>query len=121
MKKYLLVLLLAIAYMHAESFGDFQRSEAVGYQSFENKIDQDRVKLSPNPAVDTFKIYVEDGEEIKGITVYSILGNVVFNKEVSSKSKKSIEINISNLKKGKYLVKVFFADNSSEVKPLIKQ
>lgn len=84
-------------------------------------VNDKNVKISPNPAVADIKISIEGSqEEIKSISIYSIIGSEVFSQQYNTNSK-IIDLNVRNLKKGKYLVRVIFSDNSSEVATLIKQ
>lgn len=79
------------------------------------------LKISPNPAVADIKLAIEGSQaEIKAISIYSIIGSEVFSQQYNTNAK-VIDLNVRNLKKGKYLVRVIFSDNSSEVATLIKQ
>lgn len=83
--------------------------------------DKERVMLTPNPAT-TFtqiKLAAEDAKIVE-VNVYSLLGNKLFSQAYAG-NEKSIQLNVQNFKRGKYLVKVNFADGTSEVKALIKQ
>ncbi|MDD3772298.1 MAG: T9SS type A sorting domain-containing protein [Weeksellaceae bacterium] len=80
-----------------------------------------KVSILPNPAVADIKISVEGTDSaVRSVSIYSIIGNEVFSQSYNSTSK-SIDINVRNLKKGKYMVRVIFEDNSSEVVALMKQ
>lgn len=79
------------------------------------------VTISPNPAISDINIsIVGKSADVKSISIYSIIGTEVISQNFNSTSK-SIPMNVRNLKKGKYLVRVIFADNSTEVATLIKQ
>ncbi|MBA5628552.1 T9SS type A sorting domain-containing protein [Moheibacter sp. BDHS18] len=79
------------------------------------------LKISPNPAITDIKLAIEGSQaEIKAISIYSIIGSEVFSQQYNTNAK-VIDLNVRNLKKGKYLVRVIFSDNSSEVATLIKQ
>lgn len=81
----------------------------------------DKVLLYPNPATSFFQVKSTQTDiQIAEVSVYSLLGNVVLSRRFSSPQSQS-QLNINNLKKGKYLVKVLFTDNTTEVKALIKQ
>lgn len=89
--------------------------------SVSNSIKDKAVTISPNPAVADIKISIEGKQaDIKTVSIYSIIGSEVFSQAYNSSSK-TIELNVRNLKKGKYMVRVIFDDNSSEVATLIKQ
>lgn len=80
-----------------------------------------KVSISPNPASTIIKLNIE-GKQVgmTSVSIYSIIGNEVFSKPYNSVFG-TVDLDIRNLKKGKYLVRVTFADNSSEVITLIKQ
>ena len=79
------------------------------------------LKISPNPAVADIKLAIEGSQaEIKAISIYSIIGSEVFSQQYNTNAK-VIDLNVRNLKKGKYLVRVIFSDNSSEVATQINQ
>lgn len=82
---------------------------------------ENRVMLYPNPAT-TFtqiKITAKD-TQISEVAVYSLLGNQLFSKSYDGEDN-TIQLNVQNYKKGKYLVKVVFTDGTTEVKALVKQ
>lgn len=83
--------------------------------------DKEKVVLTPNPATTytLLKVTAED-TKVTEITIYSLLGNKLFT-QIYNGNEKSIQLNVQNFKRGKYLVKVNFADGTSEVKALIKQ
>ena len=83
----------------------------------------DNIKVYPNPATNTFFVEISNNKksDVKEIALFSLLGTPVLVKQADSFLKDKIEINISGLKKGKYIVKVTFTDGTSEVKSLIKQ
>lgn len=79
------------------------------------------VNVSPNPATSLIKVTIEGKQaSLRSISIYSIIGNEVFNQMYNSTAA-TFELDIRNLKKGKYLVRVMFDDNTSEVVTLIKQ
>ena len=122
MKQYLLIILVALS-LNAYA-GSLLSDVGVRIVSTEtNEVDGDNIKIYPNPATNAFFIKVNDKQKsnVKEISLYSLLGTPVLVKQVDSLDKDKIEVNISGLKKGKYLVKVTFADGTSEVKALIKQ
>lgn len=80
--------------------------------------EQDSVRFSPNPVTISVRIQAPRDKNIMQISFYSVLGNKVLEKDVFSK--KEIELNLSKLKKGKYLMKVLLSDNTVQVKSLMK-
>ncbi len=89
--------------------------------SISNSINDKKVTISPNPAVSDIKLTIEGSQaDIKSISIYSIIGCEVFSQSYNTSSK-NIDLSVRNLKKGKYMVRVMFYDNSSEVATLIKQ
>ena len=113
MKKYLLILLLIFSTVSV--FAQSKNGIAIS-----TTISDKKVTISPNPASSDAKIVIEGSQAvIKSVSVYSIIGSEVFSKSYNSPAN-SIDLNVRNFKKGKYLVRVIFEDNSSEVVTLIK-
>lgn len=113
MKKYLLILLLSFS--NVSVFAQSKNGISIS-----TSISEKKVTISPNPAVSDAKILIEGSQVvIKSVSVYSIIGSEVFSKSYNSPAA-SIDLNVRNFKKGKYLVRVTFEDNSSEVVTLIK-
>ena len=82
---------------------------------------KEKVVISPNPATSFTHIKLNAVDsKIVGVTVYSLLGNKLYEKAFGG-NETSIQLNVQNYKKGKYLIKVTFQDGSTEVKALIKQ
>lgn len=75
----------------------------------ENNIDNN-FKISPNPATDNFTIEME--KEVKSVEIYSLQGHKVMT--ASSK-----EINVSNLSKGIYLVRIESSNDGVATQKLI--
>lgn len=90
------------------------------HQSVNQSVDE-KVVLYPNPAttISQIKVLTEDTKIVE-VSVFSLLGNKLFEKSYGG-DEKTIQLNVQNFKKGKYLVKIIFSDGSSEVKALIKQ
>ncbi|MDO5656231.1 MAG: T9SS type A sorting domain-containing protein [Flavobacteriaceae bacterium] len=83
--------------------------------------DKEKVVLTPNPASSYTFIKITNQEvKLTEVAIYSLLGNKLFT-QLCDGSEESVQINVQNFKRGKYLVKVSFADGSNEVKALIKQ
>jgi hypothetical protein len=81
----------------------------LGLQSFSLN---NSITLFPNPAQDQIVISCEQGELIRVIDIYNVLGEKVYNQQLQSLSSKlQTTINISNLSNGVYFVKVQGAQN----------
>ncbi len=114
MKRLLLLLFLSFSALSVYA----QSKDGI---SISNSINDKKVKISPNPAVADIKLSIEGSQaDIKSISIYSIIGSEVFSQSYNTASK-NIDLNVRNLKKGKYMVRVIFDDNTSEVATLIKQ
>ncbi|MGQ1943504.1 T9SS type A sorting domain-containing protein [Ornithobacterium rhinotracheale] len=121
MKKFLLVfILLGLFKAYANSSTQIGERKSLVSQII---VEQGRVKVYPNPATDSVYIKLSENESssIKEVYMYNLLGDEVYHRSLTPPTKDAIEINISGLKKGKYLIKVIFSDATSEVKPLIKR
>jgi hypothetical protein len=77
------------------------------------------VKVYPNPAME--KLYLEIGSEFNtnSISIYNIAGQQVLNQQIEQDTNKHV-ININNLAKGTYLMKIT-SDKSSITKLFIKK
>jgi len=91
-----------------------------GTASAQSRFDQDKAPISlyPNPASVSFTVKFESPSKINTVSVYSIIGNEVMSKKYEGNSK--LSFNIQSLKKGKYIVRVFNNDGSTETLSLIK-
>lgn len=114
MKRILLLLFLSFSALNVYA----QSKDGI---SISNSINNKKLTISPNPAVSDIQLSIEGSEaNVKSISIYSIIGSEVFSQSFNSSSK-NIELSVRNLKKGKYMVRVIFDDNTSEVATLIKQ
>lgn len=115
MKKFILFIMLlsfSAAGVYAQVKADSPSVSAVGVKS---------VNISPNPATAEVKLTIEGKQSnLRTIAIYSIIGNEVFNKSYNTAAT-TIELDVRNLKKGKYMIRAIFDDNTSEVVTLIKQ
>ncbi|MRJ10263.1 T9SS C-terminal target domain-containing protein [Ornithobacterium rhinotracheale] len=121
MKKFLLVFIfLGLFKAYANSSSQTEKKMPLVSQII---VEQGRIKVYPNPATDSVYIKLSENESasIKDVYMYNLLGDEVYHRSLNPPTRDVIEVNISGLKKGKYLIKVIFSDASSEVKPLIKQ
>jgi hypothetical protein len=79
--------------------------EGSGRSSTDGYIVSDFVNIDPNPFTDLITIEIlEKGEELIQIDILSIVGKVV--KNISLPSQNHISINLSDLEKGIYLLKI---------------
>ena len=88
--------------------------------SAQSRFDQDKgsVSIYPNPASSTFTIKFDNPTKVSSVSIYSIIGNEVVNKKMDGTVR--VNFNIQNLKKGKYIVRVFNDDGTTETQSLIK-
>jgi uncharacterized protein (TIGR02145 family) len=75
-----------------------------------NQLADSQIKLYPNPATDG--IYIETGDKTTTVSVYTLNGILMLNKQVISKD----FINISSFPKGMYLVKLITSEGTTERK-----
>jgi hypothetical protein len=73
----------------------------------------ENLEISPNPTSGI--INISNSEDIYGLSIYNALG-----KEVIQKSNVNSQIDVNNLPKGIYLIKVYFKDTSTIIKKFIK-
>lgn len=73
----------------------------------------------PNPTQNSLYLKVEDSNiKIQSVTFFSILGRPVATYQVNANSTK---INLSTLRRGKYLMKYTLSNLESKVKQIVKQ
>lgn len=115
MKIILFILLLSFASLNAHAQLQ-EQNRMMAETLFEKKL-----TISPNPAVSDIKLSIEGTQaKVKSISIYSIIGSEVFFKHYDSDAR-IIDLDVRNLKKGKYHIRVIFADNSTQVATLIRQ
>jgi hypothetical protein len=81
---------------------------AIDYRNTENIIEKNKktsILLHPNPVIN--KVFIEniDNLNISSITIFNLNGKVVLKKNISTKSN-TVDINMSDLKKGIYIISV---------------
>ena len=81
-------------------------------------IEQSSVSIFPNPASSQVTVKLAQPNKVSYIAVYSIIGNEVLNKKVDQSS--NFKLNVQSLRKGKYIVRIFNVDGSTESLSLIK-
>lgn len=113
MRKLLLILLVSFTSLSVYA----QSGNGIAMSS---QIAQKKVTISPNPAVADINLVVEGTHfNVKTISIYSIIGNEVMTKNFNTNSK-NITLDVRQLKKGKYHIRIIFEDNSVEVATWIK-
>lgn len=92
----------------------------LGTASAQSRLDQDKSTISiyPNPATTTLTVKFDNPSKASSISIYSIIGNEVMNKKLDGSQKTNF--NVQGLKKGKYIVRVFNEDGTTETQSLIK-
>lgn len=114
MKRLLFILFLSFASLNA--YAQLHEQNRMTETLVEKKL-----TISPNPAVSDIKLSIDGTQaNVKSISIYSIIGSEVFSKQYDSTSR-IIDLDVRNLKKGKYHIRVIFDDNSTQVATLIKQ
>lgn len=93
-------------------------SSVQAQQNAWSNTEQNNTSLYPNPATSQVSIKFAQPNKVAYVAIYSIIGNEVLNRKVDQNS--NFKLNIQNLKKGKYIVRVFNADGSTESLSLIK-
>ncbi len=83
--------------------------------SIKNVVDENKVKIYPNPLTENSILYIETELSIQNITIYNSLGNLIFeiNDNIS-------EINMSQWNSGLYLVVLKDTNNNQIIKKIIK-
>ncbi len=81
---------------------------------------ENNIVVSPNPAVSVTKVISKDSsKKIKAVKVFSVV-----NEEVISLSNRfpsnALELNVFNLRNGRYFVKVFLSDGTEQMVILVK-
>jgi len=82
-------------------------------RSVELRINNEELRINPNPAKDFVTI---SGNNLKEISFIDLYGRTVINKEVNSNS---IYVAIGNLSKGIYLVKAVLKDGSIKTDKIV--
>ncbi|MEG0560246.1 MAG: thiol protease/hemagglutinin PrtT [Muribaculaceae bacterium] len=90
----------------------------LGNPSGVNDVTVESTKIYPNPATNNVTITSDKG--ITEIRIYDMAGALKLSKDITQQDSGKIDVDISTLAKGYYLVQIVGA-NSMEVKPLIKK
>jgi hypothetical protein len=75
----------------------------------------DRVQVFPNPSKGSFFIKVDQPKDIQSLQITDLVGNIVFQKEITDQN----QINTENLPAGFYLLTILDSNNSKANKILI--
>jgi hypothetical protein len=87
----------------------------------ENEINNDLIKVFPNPSSGTFNVMIDKiFKNFNNIEVSDMLGNVIYSKEISLSDNGMILVDISDRAKGLYFLKINSDDSSVTRKILIK-
>lgn len=97
--------------------GNLIYSDIYQYKTLGNTAIEKEIVLYPNPASDFLYIKSNDSNKVKDIEFYNTLGNRVYYVNVSNLS--AMKIDVSNLKKGIYLVKLNFENSETTSSKLI--
>ena len=107
MKNFLLIFifnLLPLASINAQSNNYFN--------------EKDSSSLYPNPATNQVNLKFSNPNKVNNIVIYSLIGNEVLNKKVDQSS--TFKLNIQNIKRGKYIVRIYNIDGTTESLTLVK-
>jgi hypothetical protein len=82
------------------------KTDSLGNGNYTSDIEQNsmrssNIRIYPNPASNYFHLKIPPNMEVNEIIIYDISGKVHFNRRIDSKN---VQINISNLKPGMYIV-----------------
>ena len=81
----------------------------------------DEFKLIPNPAKENVRIvYSSESDENWNLQLYSVVGSLVYNKEGISSAVSQVEVNISELPIGVYIVHIHQEGNSVTQKLVVE-
>ncbi|MDR3272562.1 MAG: T9SS type A sorting domain-containing protein [Flavobacteriaceae bacterium] len=112
MKKLVSILLLFIAFNLVTA-----ETEPV-FSSYSSEQTTTKSIIYPNPARDFTTIKNTSDVKIKNITVVSMVGSSVLNQNGGSDSE--IQLNLTNIRAGRYFVRVTYANGYQEILSLIK-
>jgi hypothetical protein len=78
------------------------------------------IKLYPNPVTDVLTIANIQNTDLKTIEIYNILGSMVMQVNIKDLYfNESFQLNIGDIKKGIYLIKLTAKNNQSKIQKLI--
>lgn len=112
-KNYFLILLFSLVFMI--SYEGFSQNDFNGRQSSQQNIED--LSIYPNPVTNgkTFVYITSKRNLTKKVEFFNVLGKQIFSSVITGK-----ELNISNLSKGVYILKVTESDISETRKLVIK-
>ncbi len=113
MRKFLVIIIVLMCSFGFTPFLDTASDDTI--VELENS-----VVISPNPAVSTTKVFTKNrGITVEKVRVYSMVNQKVI--EVHNKQRNSfVELNVFNLRNGKYFVKVSLSNGEEKLATLIK-
>ncbi|OIQ29730.1 MAG: hypothetical protein BM564_05870 [Bacteroidetes bacterium MedPE-SWsnd-G2] len=86
-----------------------------------NQSDVEQTLIYPNPAKNELAITAHQANPIENIALYDVLGKKILQKNSNSTSISNVELDISNLNQGIYILKVDFTNGNSINRKIIKQ
>ncbi|MGQ1889036.1 alpha-amylase family glycosyl hydrolase [Thermophagus sp. OGC60D27] len=103
-------------------FAFFTSSKLEGFRNITSSgpqvmIDEERIRVYPNPVSNTLTFQTESDQGIKEIAIYDYSGRMVFLENVSGRE----TINVSGLHKGVYLLKMVEATDKVYWQKIVKQ
>jgi len=88
--------------------------EGVGIKKLENV----NLKVYPNPATSTLNISVNENDLVEKVAVYNVIGKQVLSLNMNNNLK---SLNVSDLDKGIYIVKLFYKSGQSFSQSFVKK
>ncbi|WP_051664236.1 ice-binding family protein [Dyadobacter crusticola] len=80
-----------------------------------------RIVLYPNPAINNLTLLNADAEHIRGVQFFNTAGKLVLDRAHSEVADNTSEFNINHLPNGLYIIKVSFANGTTENARIIKR
>ncbi|WP_262148492.1 T9SS type A sorting domain-containing protein [Chryseobacterium foetidum] len=116
MRKILLLIIFTGSFL---GFSNQLKAQLREPSSVSQKSDDGILTAYPNPAKDFLMVKAKDANlKIKNVTFYSIMGTQVASYNINANKG---EINIGNLRPGKYMIRYILSDNTQKVTQIVKQ
>lgn len=116
MRKILLLIIFTGSFL---GFSNQLKAQLREPSSVSQKSDDGILTAYPNPAKDFLMVKAKDANlKIKNVTFYSIMGTQVASYNINANKS---EINIGNLRPGKYMIRYILSDNTQKVTQIVKQ
>lgn len=90
------------------------------YTLSDNNIELTNFKLYPNPNKGSFTLIFDAQSKVVNVEIFDIRGRMIYNKDFNSSGTFNQQINLNNIAKGIYLVKVFDGKKSRTEKIIIE-